>query len=160
MAISPVNGVVLGAAAVVVSPTIWFVVQGTVPLDEALTRYLLLVPVCWAAINLVAEFFFPAPGDNAPRRDDDETRLMPSAAGGSYDSPGFDAGFDAGLDGGFGQPGGSSYGGGSYDATSFDTGYTPFDPTGSGDAGAASPEGAYEPATASGTQPANGTVGP
>jgi len=168
MAVSPVNGIVLGAAAVVVSPTIWFVVQGTVPLDEALTRYLLLVPVCWAAINLVAEFFFPAPGSVATRPDDDATRLVPSTARSSYDSPGFDSGHDAGFDSSFGQPDSGAYGSGSYgapsfDATSFDTGvdsgFTPFDPAGSGQADAASSEGSYEP-TASGTQPESGTVGP
>ena len=60
---SPLSAGVLGAATVVSSPALWLgLVDRTLPLDVALTRYLVAVVVCWAALSLVATWAFPAPG--------------------------------------------------------------------------------------------------
>lgn len=174
MAISPVNGAVLAAAAVVVSPTWWFAYQGTLSLSEALTRYLLVVPLCWAAINLVAEFFFPRPG-TAPVRADEATApaagagqpeaFSPSGSAGADGSgfdPGLGSGFDGGFDGGFGGGFDGGFDGGSsssfdpasgFSASSPDQGSSPLgSDLGAGDAGssfgAPSPDQAGAPARA------------
>ncbi|MFL6158147.1 MAG: hypothetical protein ACJ72D_18805 [Marmoricola sp.] len=64
---SPLSPGVLGGAAVVASPALWSsVVDGTMPLDVGLTRYLVAIGVCWAVISLVAELAFPAPGSIRP----------------------------------------------------------------------------------------------
>lgn len=63
---SPLSTPVLAAAAVVASPALWSVVDGTLPLDVALTRYLIALGICWALISVVAEFAFPAPGSGKP----------------------------------------------------------------------------------------------
>lgn len=64
---SPLSPGVLGGAAVVASPALWSsVVDGTMPLDVGLTRYLVAIGVCWAVISLVAELAFPAPGSVRP----------------------------------------------------------------------------------------------
>lgn len=64
---SPLSPGVLGGAAVVASPALWSsVVDGTMPLDVGLTRYLIAIGVCWAVISLVAELAFPTPGSLRP----------------------------------------------------------------------------------------------
>lgn len=64
---SPLSPGVLGGAAVVASPALWSsVVDGAMPLDVGLTRYLIAIGVCWAVISLVAELAFPAPGSVRP----------------------------------------------------------------------------------------------
>lgn len=61
MTLSPVHGAVLGAAALVVSPAIWLaLVAGTLPLQDALIRFLIAVPLCWVALNVVATWFLPS----------------------------------------------------------------------------------------------------
>lgn len=64
---SPFSLPVLGASALVASPALWSAVDGTLPLDVALTRYLIALGICWALISVVAEFAFPAPGAVRPR---------------------------------------------------------------------------------------------
>ena len=64
---SPLSPAVLGGAAVVASPALWSsVVDGSMPLDVALTRYLIAVGICWAVISIVVELAFPAPGSVRP----------------------------------------------------------------------------------------------
>ena len=58
---SPFSAPVLGGAAIVASPALWqSLVDGTLPLEVAMTRYLLAVVVSWAAISLVASLAFPS----------------------------------------------------------------------------------------------------
>jgi hypothetical protein len=58
---------VLTGATVVASPALWSgLVDQTMPLDVALTRYLVALGICWALISLVAELAFPAPGAVRP----------------------------------------------------------------------------------------------
>jgi hypothetical protein len=61
--VSPLSGPVLTGATVVASPALWDgLVDQTMPLDVALTRYLIAVVICWALISVVAEFALPGPG--------------------------------------------------------------------------------------------------
>ena len=66
---SPLSTGVLGAAALVSSPALWLsLVDQTMPLDVALTRYLVALGLCWAALSLVATWAFPDPGTVRPPR--------------------------------------------------------------------------------------------
>jgi hypothetical protein len=57
---SPLSTGVLGAATLVSSPALWLgLVDRTLPLDVALTRYLIALALCWAALSLVATWAFP-----------------------------------------------------------------------------------------------------
>jgi hypothetical protein len=63
MSFTPLSTGVLGAATVVSSPALWLgLVDRTLPLDVALTRYLIAVVLCWAALSLVATWAFPDAG--------------------------------------------------------------------------------------------------
>ena len=73
---SPLSPAVLGGAAVVASPALWAgVVDGTMPLDVALTRYLIAISICWAVLSVVAELAFPTPGSvrTAPENTEERT---------------------------------------------------------------------------------------
>jgi hypothetical protein len=60
---SPLSPSVLGATTLVTSPALWLaLVDRSLPLDVALTRYLVALAVCWAALSLVATWAFPDPG--------------------------------------------------------------------------------------------------
>ena len=57
---SPLSPRVLGAATLVSSPALWLgLVDRTLPLDVALTRYLVALALCWGALSLVATWAFP-----------------------------------------------------------------------------------------------------
>jgi hypothetical protein len=59
---SPLSPSGLGAATLVSSPALWLaLVDRTLPLDVALTRYLVALVLCWAALSLVATWAFPDP---------------------------------------------------------------------------------------------------
>jgi hypothetical protein len=59
---SPLSTSVLAAATVVSSPALWLgLVDRTLPLDVTLTRYLIALVLCWAAVSLVATWAFPDP---------------------------------------------------------------------------------------------------
>lgn len=63
---SPLSLPVLGGAAVVSSPALWrALVEGTTSTQVALTRYLVSVAICWAALALVALLVGPAPEPEA-----------------------------------------------------------------------------------------------
>ena len=63
MSMSPLSAGVLGAATLVSSPALWLgLVDRTLPVDVALTRYLVAVVLCWAALSVVATWAFPDPG--------------------------------------------------------------------------------------------------
>jgi hypothetical protein len=64
---SPLSAPILGGAALVASPALWSsVVDGTMPLDVALTRYLIAIVICWVVISVVVELAFPSPGAVKP----------------------------------------------------------------------------------------------
>jgi hypothetical protein len=59
---SPASGTVLGAAAIVASPALWSsLVDGSMPLDVGLTRYLVAVGVCWVLLSVLGELVFAQP---------------------------------------------------------------------------------------------------
>lgn len=63
MRFTPLSAPVLGAATVVSAPALWLgLVARSLPLDVALTRYLVAVVLCWAALSVVATFAFPEAG--------------------------------------------------------------------------------------------------
>lgn len=63
MTLSPVHGAVLGAAALVASPALWLsLVTGNLPFQDAVIRFLIAVPVCWLALNVVGAWFLPPRG--------------------------------------------------------------------------------------------------
>lgn len=74
MNLSPLSAGVLGAATVVSSPALWLgLVDRTLPLDVALTRYLVALVLCWAALSVVATWAFPDPGTvKAQQRQSDD----------------------------------------------------------------------------------------
>jgi hypothetical protein len=60
---SPLSTGVIAAATLVSSPALWLgLVDHTLPLDVALTRYLIALVLCWAAMSVVAVWAFPEPG--------------------------------------------------------------------------------------------------
>ena len=64
---SPFSPTVLGGATLVASPALWAcLVDQTMALDVALTRYLIAVAVCWVLLSLVAELALPTPGARGP----------------------------------------------------------------------------------------------
>ncbi len=58
----PLSGGVLAAAALVSAPALWGGVEGTMPIDEALTRYLVAVAICWFVLSVVIDLTFPPAG--------------------------------------------------------------------------------------------------
>ena len=49
------------------SPALWSTfVDGTMPLNVSLTRFLIAVPVSWLLLSLVGQLAFPAPGSVKP----------------------------------------------------------------------------------------------
>jgi hypothetical protein len=55
--ISPVSGIVLLSAGVVASPALYgAIIEGTVSLDTAVIRYLVIVLIAWACLSLVSTY--------------------------------------------------------------------------------------------------------
>ena len=78
---SPLSTGVLGAATLVSSPALWLgLVDRTLPLDVALTRYLVAVGLCWAALSVVATWAFPDPGSIRHDRHIQDDRTADDAA--------------------------------------------------------------------------------
>jgi hypothetical protein len=72
---SPLSAPVLGGAALVTAPALWRSMTEAMPLDAALTRYLLAVALCWVALEVVVTMVgrpvSPAP-EAVPDQDDPE----------------------------------------------------------------------------------------
>lgn len=61
MSLSPWHGGVLTAAALVSAPATWSAfVTGSLPVADALTRFLLCVGLCWVALNVSLPLLVPA----------------------------------------------------------------------------------------------------
>lgn len=57
----PLNGWVLAAAALVSSPALWSgLVEGTMAIDVALTRFLVAAAACWLAMSVASELVWPS----------------------------------------------------------------------------------------------------
>ncbi len=73
----PLSGGVLFAAALVASPALWLsLVEQTMPIDVALTRYFIVLAIAWVALSILADFVTPTPGTlplDADQQAQDET---------------------------------------------------------------------------------------
>jgi len=59
----PLSGGVLFAAALVASPALWLsLVEQTMPIDVALTRFFIVLAIAWVALSILADFVTPTPG--------------------------------------------------------------------------------------------------
>lgn len=82
----PISGGVLLVAALLTSPALWAgVVDGTMPIDVTLTRYLIACAVCWVVLSLVTDLIWPTavdagPDGNADAGPDADTGAGPDAA--------------------------------------------------------------------------------
>jgi hypothetical protein len=75
------SGTVLGLAALVSSPALYQAYTGGLPLDLALTRYLVAVVLVWAALSTVAALV----GSTPVPHDETQPAAAPSASGGAAD---------------------------------------------------------------------------
>jgi hypothetical protein len=79
--VSPFSTPVLVGAALVSSPALWNVLQGTAPAEVALTRYLISVVLCWTALALLTMIVGPVPAkptaDEATADADAPTEQLP-----------------------------------------------------------------------------------
>ena len=58
----PLSGGVLFAAAVVASPALWLsLVEQTMPIDVALTRYFIVLGIAWVALSVLVDLVTPGP---------------------------------------------------------------------------------------------------
>lgn len=57
----PVSGTMLAVAALLTSPALAGAAAGTMPLDVALARYLVVAGVCWVLLTLAAEWLWSEP---------------------------------------------------------------------------------------------------
>lgn len=56
------SGTVLGTAGVLVAPALWQgLVTGAMPVDVALTRYVVAAVACWAALSAVGAMIWAVP---------------------------------------------------------------------------------------------------
>ncbi|MBJ7358599.1 hypothetical protein [Nocardioides sp.] len=55
------SGTVLGGAAAISSPALWASLHGELPVDIALTRYLVSVIIVWAALSTLVAMVGDAP---------------------------------------------------------------------------------------------------
>jgi hypothetical protein len=60
------SGTVLGLATLAASPALWQSWTGALPLDVALTRYLVAVVVVWAALSVLVMLVGSPPRPTAP----------------------------------------------------------------------------------------------
>ncbi len=59
---SPLSTSVLAGGALLASPALYqSLVDGTLPLDVALTRFLVALVACWLALTVLTEFVLPRP---------------------------------------------------------------------------------------------------
>jgi hypothetical protein len=70
---SPLSAPVLGGAALLTAPALWRSVTEAMPLDAALTRYLLAVLLCWVALEVVVTLFGRPAAPTATEADEPAT---------------------------------------------------------------------------------------
>jgi hypothetical protein len=59
----PLSGGVLFAAAVVASPALYLsLVEQTMPVEVALTRYFIVLGIAWVGLSFLADLLTPGPG--------------------------------------------------------------------------------------------------
>lgn len=74
----PLSGWVFAIAALLTSPALWSsLVEGRMPLEVAITRYLVAVGICWAALSVVVGLAFPPPGAARAKVDEQRDEAAP-----------------------------------------------------------------------------------
>lgn len=74
----PLSGWVLAAAALITGPALWAsLVEHTMPIDVALTRFLLVTAGCWVAFSVAAELLRPVPAARAIAGEDGSDQHSP-----------------------------------------------------------------------------------
>jgi hypothetical protein len=74
----PVSFAVLAVAALLTSPALGAAATGDLPVDVALTRYLLAAGLCWLVLSVASEWLWPAP---APEPSATQLPSQPSPSG-------------------------------------------------------------------------------
>lgn len=57
----PVSGAMLVIAALLTSPALAAAAEGTMPVDVALARYLVVAGICWVLLTVAAEWLWSEP---------------------------------------------------------------------------------------------------
>lgn len=78
----PVSGAMLLVAAALTSPALAGAVMGSVPVDVALGRYLVVAGVCWALLTFAAEWLW---SESAPSGAPAQASGVPGAPGTSVE---------------------------------------------------------------------------
>jgi hypothetical protein len=74
----PLSGGVLLAAAIVASPALWLgLVEQTMPIDVALTRYFIVLGIAWVALSVLADFLTPSAVARVEEPVEQETEPQP-----------------------------------------------------------------------------------
>jgi hypothetical protein len=73
----PVSGAALAVAALLTSPALSAAASGAMPVDVALTRYLLAAGLCWVLLSVAEEWLWPAAGTASPSAPDLPTGSAP-----------------------------------------------------------------------------------
>lgn len=78
----PVSFAVLAVAALLTSPALGAAAIGDLPVDVALTRYLMATGLCWLLLSVASEWLRPAAAP-APQSPSQSSTPPPEAAAGS-----------------------------------------------------------------------------
>ena len=74
----PLSGGVLLAAAVIASPALWLsLVEQTMPIDVALTRYFIVLGIAWVALSVLVDLITPGPARLEEQAVEQETEPTP-----------------------------------------------------------------------------------
>ncbi|MDR7252819.1 hypothetical protein J2X46_001804 [Nocardioides sp. BE266] len=76
----PVSGVMLAVAALLTSPALAAAAEGTMPLDVALARYLVVAGICWVLLTLASEWLWSEPAAAPVTTDTPDTPAGPEGS--------------------------------------------------------------------------------
>jgi hypothetical protein len=81
----PMSFAVLAVAALLTSPALGAAATGDLPVDVALTRYLLAAGLCWLVLSVASEWLWPAPAPapSATQPPSQPSQPSPSGADGA-----------------------------------------------------------------------------
>jgi hypothetical protein len=77
----PMSFAVLAVAALLTSPALGAAATGDLPVDVALTRYLLAAGLCWLVLSVASEWLWPAPAPEPSATQPPSQPSQPSPSG-------------------------------------------------------------------------------